>query len=380
VTPRRHGDPGPARRGRPLPARPAWGAAPRAGRRLVCRLAAALGAAAVAGLAGAAPAAADPPRPTDYRSTVDSVVPTPEGVDVAVVGGDSFLRLTVDEGHEVEVPGYEGEPYLRFRADGTVERNRNSPASYLNDDRRGAVEVPATAGKDADPAWEQVAGGGEYAWHDHAIHWMGGGRPPGKHAGDTIQRWTVELTVDGTPTTVSGTLVWEHPVSAWPWVALAALAAAAVLAAGHVASRRPGGHAALVGSAAAVVAAAVAAVVGWGQFDDAPAGSGVSPLVVAVPVAGLVAGVAALAWHRSAPLARALSLAAVATVLGWATLRLEVLVKPVLPTTLPAGADRAGTALAQGLAVAAAGVIVLASGRVTAPARPADREDGAKAE
>ena len=62
-----------------------------------------------------------------------------------VVGGDAFLELTVDEGTEVVVPGYGGEPYVRFLADGTVERNTRSEATYLNEDRQGAVELPAGA-------------------------------------------------------------------------------------------------------------------------------------------------------------------------------------------------------------------------------------------
>lgn len=357
---------------------------------LAHRVAASAGVAALvafAGLVGAGPASADPPRPTDYRSTIESIEPAPEGVEVRVVGGDSFLEVAVDEGHEVLVPGYEGEPYLRFLADGTVERNRNSPASYLNDSRQGDVEVPASAGKDAEPRWERVAGGGAYAWHDHAIHWMGDGAPPGKGPGDVIQDWTVDLTVDGTPTAVSGRLVWADPVSPLPWLALALLAAGAVVGAARLLGRRsagdddddtrraiaagrgPGrGAAGLVGPVAALMAAVAATIVGAGQFGDAPPGSGVSSLVVAVPAAGVVAGALGVARRRRAPaVARGASLAAVATVLGWAALRLEVLWKPVISTVLPASADRAGTALALGLAVAAAGVTVLAAGLAAPP-------------
>ena len=45
-----------------------------------------------------------------------------------------------------------------------------------------------------------------------------------------IQEWTVDLTVDGTPTAVSGRLVWADPVSPCP-------GGAALLAAGAVAGR-----------------------------------------------------------------------------------------------------------------------------------------------
>jgi len=47
---------------------------------------------------------------------------------------------------------------------------------------------------------------------------------------------------------------------------------------------------------------------------------------------------------------------------GWALLRIEVLWKPVLPTGLPYGLDRAGTVLALALAAAAAVLVVQSGG------------------
>ena len=90
----------------------------------------------------AAPAAADAAGPSDFRSEVTGIVPAVDGVEAEIRGGDSFLELTVDDGHTVIVEGYTGEPYLRFQPDGTVERNRLSPATYLNDDRQGRGRHP----------------------------------------------------------------------------------------------------------------------------------------------------------------------------------------------------------------------------------------------
>lgn len=130
----------------------------------------------------ARPAAADPPRPTDYRSTVDGIEPPAPGVRAKVIGGDAFLELRVDRGHEVTVEGYQGEPYLRFLPDGRVERNRHSPATYINNKRNGVVDVPPGVDEKATPDWETVARGGTYAWHDHAsTGWAPGdrsARPP----------------------------------------------------------------------------------------------------------------------------------------------------------------------------------------------------------
>jgi hypothetical protein len=301
----------------------------------------------------AAPAAADPPRPTDYRSTVTSVAPDTGGVQAEIVGGDAFLQLTVD-GHEVIVEGYSGEPYLRFRRDGTVERNRRSTATYLNESRNAKVDLPPQADNDAAPVWEKVADGGSYSWHDHRVHWMGNGKPPGVEPGDVVQAWTVRTKVDGAAGSIKGDLVLEAGVSPLPWIALGLVAAGIVVWFGR---RRP----AAVAPWAVLAASVGALVVGTGQYRVAPAGAGVNPLLIIVPAFAVgAAAVGALA--RRLGVAPALTLAAAAAVIGWCFLRLDVLWKPVLPTTLPANLDRAVTALAFALAVAGAGLIVWGGG------------------
>jgi hypothetical protein len=352
----------------------------RASRLAVSATAALVALAALAGPA-ATPAAADPPGPTDYRSTVTAIEPSVDGVDAAVVGGDAFLELRVDEGHEAEVAGYDGEPYLRIRADGTVERNRRSEATYLNDDRLGAVDIPPEADNEAEPDWERVAGGGTYAWHDHRIHWMGSGAPPGVEPGELVQEWAVPLTVDGVAVEVRGELVRAGSVSAVPWLAVAVAGAAAVGVLGRRRRPRPAGLAGLVAPVAALAAAVGALVAGWGQYAVAPAGSGADPLLVAVPLAGVLAGLIGVGCAlglggtalRSGRVGPTATLAAAAAAIGWAVLRLDVLWTPVLPTDLPAGVDRAITALALGIGLASAGLVVLgglvpasAAGRRTA--------------
>ena len=314
-------------------------------------------AAALVSLVRADPAGADAPAPTDYRSRVDAMEPAADGVGAEVVGGDAFLELTVDRGHEVVVTGYQGEPYLVFRPDGTVQRNRRSPATFVNDSRGGDAEVPASADPDADPDWETVADGGAYAWHDHRIHWMGSERPEGAEPGQWTRPWTVDIEVDGVPTRITGTLALVDGVSPLPWAALG-LAAAAVVAIGG--RRRPLRVAAVV----ALVAAVLATGVGWAQRAEAPAGSGVNPLLVAVPLAGVAAaGLGLAVGRRMGPrYLAAMTLAAAAAVAGWGVLRLDVLLKPVLPTVIDARLDRAGTALALALAFASAALVVWGSG------------------
>ena len=84
-----------------------------------------------------------------YTSTVTTVTPKPDGLTVEVLLGDDQLHVRNGSGREVVIEGYDGEPYLRFAAGGGVYRNENSPATYLNKDRYGGADVPASASKTA---------------------------------------------------------------------------------------------------------------------------------------------------------------------------------------------------------------------------------------
>ena len=66
-----------------------------------------------------------------------------------MIGGDSFVELTVERGTDVVVLGYWGEPYLRFNSDGTVEENRRSPTVAENESRYGGS---SSTGSPAPPA------------------------------------------------------------------------------------------------------------------------------------------------------------------------------------------------------------------------------------
>ncbi|MGK2948310.1 MAG: hypothetical protein ACSLFP_07035 [Acidimicrobiales bacterium] len=324
---------------------------------------------------GAAPAAADPAGPSDYRSVVTGIEPSVEGVSPSIVGGDSFLELTVDEGLELIVLGYTGEPYLRFRADGTVDRNRLSPATYLNEDRSAAAPIPpdvvaANAGDDVPgPEWEEVATGGSYAWHDHRVHWMSESAPPverGEQVGGEYDPWRVPLVIDGETVEVVGTLTYEEATSPVLWALVGVAGAALVVLLGRLDAVRA------AATALAVVASA-AVVVGRAEWATTPDGSG-NPLLFALPAVALLAAVAALVLARRGA-AVVLALASVATLSGWALLRLQALTKPVLPSDLPAGFDRATVALALGASVAAA-YLAVTSGALALPDLDDDEEPG----
>ena len=132
----------------------------------------------VAGVAATvAPAAlATPASPTTIELV--AVAPATKGLTVRVVDGDDALELRNATGMNVMVPGYEGEPYLRFLAGGRVEVNVNSPAKYLNEERYGGVTVPKAASAKSRPRWQLVAQRGSYVWHEHRIHWMSTLEPP----------------------------------------------------------------------------------------------------------------------------------------------------------------------------------------------------------
>ena len=138
---------------------------------------------ALAALLAAAPAALAHQGNPNYLSQVDAITPATKGVTVDVLNRDDRLLLHNTSGQDVVIRGYNGEPYARVLADGTVQVNRRSPARYLNDDRFAQVSVPAGIDGKGAPRWEEISRTGRFEWHDHRFHWMardgaaGGARP-----------------------------------------------------------------------------------------------------------------------------------------------------------------------------------------------------------
>jgi len=326
---------------------------------------------------GASPAAADPVGPTDYRTEIVAVEPATPEVELAILGGDSFVELTARPGTEVRVTGYRGEPYLWFDGDGVVRQNERSPSRWLNDDRFGDAEIPPIADEAAEPQWVEVASDGVYAWHDHRAHWMNPARPIGAEPGDVILEAVIPLDVDGTPVAVevqSELLASPSPLGSVSG-ALAALVGGTVLLVGwrrRVATAdgelRPGDAAGPLGVLAVVAAvAALATVVGMAATLGLPGEAAPGPVRWLLPLVAGGAASAALVVVLTGRVAGPLRLLSVqmALVLAgmelllWSWLRREALVRALIPTEAPEWLDRmvvagaAATGLVALVAVAA---------------------------
>lgn len=309
----------------------------------------------------ATPAAADPPRPTDYRTEVRDAQPPVPGLVVEMVGGDSLLRLRAPAGRTVVVIGYRGEPFLVFRPDGRVEEDRAS-YTYRTSRARYGSDVAAEQGDATDV--HVVSNDGTWAWHDHRSHLMTTARPLGRSPGDQVAEGVLPLQVDGVDVRVALATYWVPAPSRVPWIAAALVALGALLA--FVRTSRGERWR----TVATLLTACTALVVGWAVVRDAPAHVGARPVewvlpCVAVAFAVLRAvdrqgGARRCAWGALASLA----------VLEWAWTRRAVLSKPVLPTALPAVVDRTATA-----AVAVAALVLLADAvrAFARPLTPADR-------
>jgi hypothetical protein len=289
-------------------------------------------------------APADAAAPTDYRSTVVAVTPPTESIAVEVVGGDAFLQLTADPGTSVLVLGYQGEPYLRFRADGVVLENQRSPTTYLNRSRFGST-APAGADPTLPPDWVPVGTGGRYAWHDHRAHWMDPHPPQFAVRGDRILNSEVPLRVDGTDVSVEVAVDWLPAPSRTPLFVGAAVAAGLVGAA--VVLRRRLAWVLLAGAAAA-------AGIGWWQYRSLPSETG--PLAVwwILPaVAAVSAGLALALGYRL--VSYALVLLGAIELAAWVVIRRDGAFRALIPTDAPFWLDR-GVMAAAAVAAVAAGV------------------------
>jgi hypothetical protein len=162
-------------------------------------------------LLAASPAAAHQGNP-NFRSVVDAVTPPVKGLTLRVLNYDDRFELTNHSGRTVTVQGYDGEPYARVLADGTVELNKRSPAYFLNDDRYADVKVPASADPKAPPQWSVVDKTASLQWHDHRMHWMSKSMPP--QVKDESRRtkifdYAIALRVGAQPGAIRGTLFWQ---------------------------------------------------------------------------------------------------------------------------------------------------------------------------
>lgn len=288
------------------------------------------------------PAGADAAEPGGTASVVDRLNPEVDGVSLEATGGDAFIELDVDSGVEVTVFGYDGEPYIRVLADGTVEQNLRSPAVGLNSDRFGGA-VNAEADSSAEPEWEVISSDGSAAWHDHRTHWMLESDPVAAPDG-VIQEFAISMEVDGEPVLAEGRLLLIE--QGFPW----AIGVAIVVAIGSFLLPR-WTHKLLV------TAGIIAVALSWASWADNPPEAGAVPWAVGLALLGLVAAagssLSARRQDRQASISRPLGLspwsyAALGALTGWWVFRVSVLWAPVVPTLVPGWLDRAGTAFVCG--------------------------------
>ena len=196
-------------------------------------------------LAAAAPSASAHQGNPNYRSVLHNGTPAP-GVHVEVLGYDNQLELVNTSGKPVVIDGYNGEPYARVLADGTVEVNQRSPATYLNEDRFGTTPVPPSANVHAAPQWKVQDKAGRFVWHDHRMHYMAKGTPTqvkDKTKKTKVFDYAIPIKVGASPLVLHGTLFWNGTGGGFPVAATASLAilvVVALLAVGIVRRRRRG--------------------------------------------------------------------------------------------------------------------------------------------
>jgi hypothetical protein len=158
------------------------------------------------GMQGAAGAKESP-----LVSELRGLTPPVEGLELTVVNNGYELSLENKSGKTVIVEGYDGDSYLRFLPDGTVQENKNSAAKYVNADLFGQTAIPGNITPESPVAWRPVASDGSYKWIDHRIHLTERGTPP--QVKDPAKRtkifdWRVPLEVNGERVRALGTLTW----------------------------------------------------------------------------------------------------------------------------------------------------------------------------
>ena len=314
---------------------------------------------------------ADAAGPTDYLTEIVDVSPQSDAIELAVIGGDAFIELSVVPGHEVVVLGYrpDQEPYLRFRADGVVERNVRSYATYYNEDRYGTDDIPDVVDNDAAAEWEPVAEDGTYAWHDHRAHWMSDEPLVGLDPGESLPRDEIVLVVDGVETIVTVEVTLQDPASPVPAIVGALLGSVLGLA-GLTLGRASS-------TLVAIVLAIAALVAGVAQYTSLPASTGPEIGWWLFPAVALVCSLVVIAiYRRSIWVESGLLALAGVQLLIWAWPRREHATAAFLPTSLPADVDRV---ISMMVLVGSVFVVVAAGRAIVDAATPDDDPTGVPA-
>lgn len=310
--------------------------------------------AALAALFGVVPSLAAPAavEPRDTQTVIESVVPAlPSDVSLEVLGFDSYLRLRAS-GREVQVPGYENEPYLRIDRDGSVWFNEGSRTWALNTDRYGRVDLSGFTTTDS-PSWVRDRTDGTALWHDHRVHWMSTAEPSVLDELGTIQEFTLAVVVDGVTHTVSGALYLRERASIAWWAT--GLVATLVFVGFAVWRRR-------AFTWTAPVVGAAAAVVGGLQWLGTEPGARVVPLLGAFGALAAVVGVFGLTVGRSRSARASLMSAALNAGSGATLVLVAVLTADHVQSAYVPGLDAAWVARALVPVVLAAGVVASIDG------------------
>jgi hypothetical protein len=287
---------------------------------------------------------------SDYRIAVTGVEGNAAGFEVRSVELGNRMELVRTTAKEVQILGYEGEPYLRLDARGVFE-NVNSPAHYVNQDRYSRTLPPADVTASATPKWTKLSDGTSVRWHDHRTHWMS--PTPRQDVVDDpdIERVIfadrVALLVDGVKVAVVVQVTWLPPPSRTIWLVATSILGCAVLAALVLVQ----GTRRAVPALAVLAAAAVVIGSGPSQFRVI-AGA----LAVVIAAAGF-----ALNKHW-------LAVTAAAMIAILAITRFEVFEHQLLAGWAPAAAQRLAVLLAMSLAAAVVGSELVTGLGATQPA------------
>jgi len=286
--------------------------------------------------------------PTNWESSIISIAPATDVVDIEVLNGGEAMLLAVQPGHSALIVGYRNEPYLRITADGDVQANLKSPTWWANKTGTGTGAIPDSADPAAEPEWSTIGTNGSAAWHDHRIHAM-----PGVTDGTD---WTVLVSVDDMPLVIRGRLDKLPAHAPMVELLLAIVAAAVVVLLGFR-------WAWTTSSAATLLGAALALIVAIGAWTATPSGFTHPWLALLAAVLAAVFAVASFVVRNASRRLRvAAMVSAVAALAWWVALNFSALTAVFIPNSLSAGVVRLSVGLAMGMVVGVAVVIVVSGG------------------